>query len=230
MNQHGAQSRILVIEDDPDMGELLVRGLTGEGHRVDLVTNGVDALIAVQAEPAQLAVIDVMLPGMNGFEICRRLRATAGDMALLLLTARSSIDDRVFGLDAGANDYLTKPFAFAELNARVRALLRRDSQRGAKTVFAGRLRLDSLDLSAKIGERTIALSPKEFVLLRLLAMNLGELVTRTRILEEVWGSAHNIDKNIVDQYLSYLRRKLAQGDSRLRIVTVRGEGYLLEAD
>lgn len=219
---------MLIVEDDPEMGALLVRGLTDEGHQTTLVTNGVDALIAVQTEPPALAVIDVMLPGMNGFEVCRRLRESASDMALLLLTARSSVDDRVFGLDAGADDYVTKPFAFAELNARVRALLRRDSHSGMVTVSAGRLHLDSLDHSATAGENKIALSPKEFVLLRLLAMNRGELVSRNRILDEVWGGTEHIDTNIVDQYLSYIRRKLSQSDSGLRIVTVRGEGYILD--
>ncbi|MBB5631974.1 two-component system OmpR family response regulator [Cryobacterium mesophilum] len=219
---------ILVVEDDSEMGALLVRGLTEEGHRATLVSNGVDALVAAQEDPPALAVIDVMLPGMNGFEVCRRLRESAADVALLLLTARSSVEDRVFGLDAGADDYVTKPFAFAELNARVRALLRRDNHSGMVTVSIGSLNLDSLSQSATIGGKTIALSPKEFVLLRLLAMNPGQLVTRNRILTEVWGGTEHIDTNIVDQYLSYLRRKLSQSASGLRIATVRGEGYILD--
>lgn len=219
---------ILVVEDDSEMGALLVRGLTEEGHRATLVSNGVDALVAAQEDPPALAVIDVMLPGMNGFEVCRRLRESAADVALLLLTARSSVEDRVFGLDAGADDYVTKPFAFAELNARVRALLRRDNHSGMVTVSIGSLNLDSLSQSATIGGKSIALSPKEFVLLRLLAMNPGQLVTRNRILTEVWGGTEHIDTNIVDQYLSYLRRKLSQSASGLRIATVRGEGYILD--
>lgn len=212
------------------MGGLLVRGLEEEGHEVELVNNGVDALIAVQASRRKLAVIDVMLPGMNGFEVCRRLRETTPDIALLLLTARSGVEDRVFGLDAGADDYLTKPFAFAELNARVRALLRRDNHPDVMTVIAGRLRLDTLDLSATVNDVKIALSPKEFVVLRLLARNLGVLVTRRRILEEVWGATDFIDQNIVDQYVSYVRRKLSNHDTGIHLVTVRGEGYLLEVD
>lgn len=233
MARNGNSAHILVVEDDPEMGELLRRGLSADGYEVELVDNGVDALIAAAATPFAVAVADVMLPGMTGFELCRRLKASGTALAVLLLTARNSIDDRVFGLDSGADDYLTKPFAFAELSARIRALLRRDDPAGKLTVTVGRLQLDSLSMTATLGGRAIPLSPKEFVLLRLLAVNAGELVTRGRILDEVWGGAANIDNNIVDQYTSYLRRKLGLHDSGLHdpgvhITTVRGEGYLLE--
>ncbi len=212
------------------MGDLVVRGLTGEGHHVEYAENGVDALIAVQEEAPNLVIIDVMLPGMSGFEVCRRIRETNPDIGLLLLTARSGVEDRVFGLDAGADDYLTKPFAFAELNARVRALLRRDSNKDVMTVAAGPLRLDTRDLSATVNGGRVAFSPKEFVILRLLAEHLGAVVTRQQILEEAWGMTEFIDQNIVDQYVSYLRRKLGQNDAGLHLVTVRGKGYILELD
>lgn len=215
------------------MGELLRRGLQAEGYEVELVDNGVDALIACSAAPPvaapfAIAVVDVMLPGMTGFELCRRLKSTTESTSVLLLTARTSIDDRVFGLDSGADDYLTKPFAFAELSARLRALLRRPDPTSGLMVTAGSLLIDSLAQSVTLGGRVISLSPKEFALLRLLAINAGELVTRGRILDEVWGGAATIDNNIVDQYTSYLRRKLGPPEAGVQITTVRGEGYLLE--
>lgn len=228
MSHNGSSAHILVVEDDPEMGELLRRGLSADGYQVELVGNGVDALIAAAATPFAVAVADVMLPGMTGFELCRRLKASATPLAVLLLTARTSVDDRVFGLDSGADDYLTKPFAFAELSARIRALLRRDDPAGKLRVSVGRLQLDSLSMTAVLGGRAVPLSPKEFALLRLLAVNAGEVVTRGRILDEVWGGGATIDNNIVDQYTSYLRRKLGPHDSGVHITTVRGEGYLLE--
>lgn len=228
MAHNGSPARILVVEDDPEMGELLQRGFSAESYQVELVGNGVDALIAAAAAPSAVAVVDVMLPGMTGFELCRRLKSSESPPHVLILTARTSVDDRVFGLDSGADDYLTKPFAFAELSARVRALLRRNDPLGKVAVTVGRLRLDSLSMTVALDGRAIPLSPKEFVLLRLLATSAGELVTRARILDEVWGGGVNIDNNIVDQYTSYLRRKLRSHDTGLHISTVRGEGYRLE--
>lgn len=149
-------------------------------------------------------------------------------MPLLLLTARTAVEDRVFGLDAGADDYLTKPFAFVELSARVRALLRRDANADKLVVTVGALRIDSLAVAVTVLGHPLSMSPKEFALLRLLAGTVGEVVSRSRILEEVWGSTENIDPNIVDQYVSYLRRKLEPVLSGVRIVTKRGSGYLLE--
>ena len=220
--------KILIVEDDPQMGELIMRGLTAEGYETRVVDNGVDALIAVSTEEFALAAIDVMLPQMSGFEICRRIRQSGSSMPLLLLTARTAVEDRVFGLDAGADDYLTKPFAFVELSARVRALLRRDANADKLVVTVGALRIDSLAVSVTVSGHPLSMSPKEFALLRLLAATAGEVVSRSRILEEVWGSTENIDPNIVDQYVSYLRRKLEPVLSGVRIVTKRGSGYLLE--
>lgn len=220
--------RILIVEDDPEMGRLIERGLRAEGYDIVAVDNGVDALIAVSKEEFALAAIDVMLPQMSGFEICRHIRDSGSTMPVLLLTARDAVEDRVFGLDSGADDYLTKPFAFVELTARIRALLRRDANIGKLTISVGRIVLDSASLRVSAGERQFAMSPKEFALLRLLATKLDTTVSRVEILEEVWGSAENIDHNIVEQYVSYLRRKLDPLETGVRITTVRGAGYVLE--
>jgi two-component system OmpR family response regulator len=167
---------------------------------------------------------------MSGFEVCRRLRESGQSMPMLLLTARDGVEDRVFGLDSGADDYLTKPFAFVELSARIRALLRRDAANEKLTITVEGLRLDSIAMSVTAGSRQVSVSPKEFALLRLLASQSGEVLSRTRILEEVWGTAEHIDPNIVDQYVSYLRRKLDPAESGVRISTVRGAGYMLETN
>lgn len=220
--------RILIVEDDPEMGRLLERGLVAEGYDILVVDNGVDALMAVSRDGFSLAAIDVMLPRMSGFEVCRRIRESGSTIPVLLLTARATVEDRVFGLDSGADDYLTKPFAFAELAARIRALLRRDASGDKLTVTVGLLTLDSSTLRVSVGDKQVSLSPKEFALLRLLALQVGTTLGRVHILEEVWRSAENIDQNIVDQYISYLRRKLDPFETGVRISTVRGSGYLLE--
>jgi two-component system OmpR family response regulator len=219
---------LLVIEDDSEMRKLLERGLEAEGYDVRAIDNGVEALIAARDEVISGAVIDVMLPGMSGFEVCRRLRESEQSFPMLLLTARDSVEDRVFGLDSGADDYLTKPFDFAELSARMRALLRRNSGTDRMRISVGRLILDSEVLRVRKGETTIPTSPKEFALLRLLAADSGQSVSRTRILDTVWGGVDHIDPNIVDQYISYLRRKLEPEQCGFRIVTVRGSGYRIE--
>jgi two-component system OmpR family response regulator len=221
-------TRILVVEDDPEMGRLLDRGLTAEGYEVRLVGNGVEALIAVAEEHFALVAVDVMLPKMSGFEVCRRIRDSGHTLPLLLLTARDAVEDRVFGLDSGADDYLTKPFAFVELTARIRALLRREAGGDKLSLAIGALVLDSGTQRVTLGERQLSVSPKEFALLRLLGSNPGQTLSRTRILDEVWGTSEHIDPNIVEQYVSYLRRKLDPEVARVTIRTVRGTGYALE--
>ena len=223
-------TRILVVEDDPQMSGLVADGLREEGYDVTVVANGVDALIASGQEDFAAAAIDVMLPEMSGFEICRHLRARGSTLPVLLLTARDAVEDRVQGLDAGADDYLIKPFAFAELSARIRALVRRDSAAPRSTLRAGRLELDSATVRASVGGRPLPLSMKEFALLRFFATRAGETTTRDQILEEVWGTTHHIDRNVVDQYVGYLRRKLDPIDSGVRIATVRGVGYAFEVE
>jgi len=221
-------AEILVVEDDPEMGALVERGLVGEGHRVTLVTDGVAALVAAGAQAFDAAAVDVMLPEMSGFEVCRRLREMGQDLPVILVTARDAVDDRVLGLDAGADDYLTKPFAIAELNARLRAHLRRRTAGTATVVQAGRVRLDTVTVRATVGGRDLPLSVKEFSLLRFLAQGSPETRSRAEVLREVWGSAEHFDPTIVDQYVSYVRKKLQATGADVVIRTVRGVGYALD--
>ncbi|MBG6054863.1 two-component system OmpR family response regulator [Salinibacterium sp. CAN_S4] len=218
--------RILVVEDEPEMATLLARGLRGEGYAVDIADNGIDGITLANEEPYDIAVLDVMLPGMSGFELCRRLREQTNGMAILLLTARDAVDDRVRGLDAGADDYLTKPFEFAELAARLRALRRRDSI-GMSRLDVGGLQIDMTRHEITAGGKELRLSRTEFDLLRLLAENAPRVLPRAEIIDSIWGSASYIDPNIVDQYVSYVRRKLDTVQSPVSIVTARGVGFQL---
>ena len=220
--------RILVVEDDREMGALVADGLRADGYEVTLVGNGVDALIAVAHEQFAAAAIDVMLPEMTGFEICRHLRRLGSTLPVLLLTARDAVEDRVLGLDSGADDYLTKPFAFAEFSARIRALVRRDTVRPRPFLRVGSLELDAAAVRATVGGTAIPLSTKEFALLWLLASRAGDTLARPEILTEVWGTTQYIDPTIVDQYVRYLRKKLEPVDAGISLVTVRGRGYRLE--
>lgn len=221
-------THILVVEDDPQMGALVADGLREEGYEVTVVGNGVDALIASANEEFSAAAIDVMLPEMSGFEICRHLRARGSTLPVLLLTARDAVEDRVQGLDSGADDYLIKPFAFAEFSARIRALVRREAAAPKTALRVGDLELDSATVRASIAGRALSMSMKEFALLRFFAGRVGEPVTRDEILSEVWGTTKHIDRNVVDQYVGYLRRKLEPAGAGVRITTVRGTGYVLE--
>ncbi|PPG28162.1 response regulator transcription factor [Rathayibacter sp. AY2B9] len=218
---------VMVVEDDVEMGELIKRGLTGDGYDVALFSNGVDALNAARDADYAAAVLDVMLPGMSGFEICRHLRATGATLPVIMLTARDALQDRVFGLDAGADDYLAKPFHFEELSARLRAMIRREHLTNRAPVMIGNLRMDPYAHSATIDGAVLPLSPKEFGVLRALAARAGDFVPREEILLEVWGSADFVDHNIAEQYVSYLRRKLAAGGASVEILTRRGAGYRL---
>ena len=212
------------------MGALIERGLTGEGYDITLVTNGMDALIAAANGDYAAAAIDVMMPEMTGFEICRHLRQHGSTLPVLLITARDAIEDRVFGLDSGADDYLTKPFAFAEFSARIRALVRREASTPKPVLRLGTLALDTASVRASVQDTPLSLSTKEFSLLRYLVSRSGETVSRNDILQEVWGTTRHIDPTIVDQYVRYLRRKLDPVNAGVRIVTARGSGYSLVAD
>ena len=220
--------RILVVEDEPEMAALLARGLRGEGYAVDLAANGIEGITLATAEPYDIAVLDVMLPGMSGFELCRRLREQTIGIAILLLTARDAVDDRVRGLDSGADDYLTKPFEFAELAARLRALRRRDAI-GVSRLDIGGLQIDMTRHEITAGGKELRLSRTEFDLLRLLAENATRVLPRTEIIDSIWGSIAHIDPNIVDQYVSYVRKKLERVGSPVRIVNTRGVGFQLIA-
>ena len=211
------------------MGALIVRGLTGEGYDITLVTNGMEALIAAAGSEFAAAAIDVMMPEMTGFEVCRHLRQHGSTLPVLLITARDAVEDRVFGLDSGADDYLTKPFAFAEFSARIRALVRRDAATPKPVLRLGALSLDTASVRASVENRPLPLSTKEFSLLRYLVSRQGEVVSRNDILQEVWGTTRHIDPTIVDQYVRYLRRKLDPVNAEITITTVRGSGYSLTA-
>ena len=220
--------RILVAEDEPEMANLLGRGLRAEGYAVDLADNGIDAITLSTNTTYDLAILDVMLPGMSGFELCRRLREQTEGIAIILLTARDAVDDRIRGLDAGADDYLTKPFVFAELAARLRALMRRDAI-GVGRLEIGRLRIDLIRHEITCDGRELRLSRNEFDLLRLLAENMDRAVPRSEILDSLWGLTANIDANIVDQYVRYVRKKLEAVGAPLQIVNIRGVGFQLAA-
>ncbi len=219
---------ILVVEDERRLAQVVRRVLEEEGHTVDVAHDGEDGLAMAMDGSHDVIVLDVLLPGIDGFEICRRLRAGGVDTPVRLLTALDAVEDRVRGLDAGADDYLPKPFAFQELLARLRALGRRRVQGGEPD----RLKTDDLvlDLRRRRAERagkTIALSPKEFALLEFLLRNEGRVVTRSQILDHVWGYDYSPDSNLVDVYVTYLRRKVDRGHDRRLIRTVRGSGYAL---
>jgi two-component system OmpR family response regulator len=210
------------------MGQLLTNWLEGQGFVSELVDNGLDGLIAFTSGGYEAAAIDVMLPGMNGFEVCRRIRETGSTAPIVMITARDAVEDRVRGLDFGADDYIIKPFDFTELGARLRALFRRDAA-GQKTVVqVGNVTMDSMTTEVRVDGRRVTMSLKEFALLRLLAQNPGVTVSRDTMLRELWGSTEFIHPNIVEQYISFIRRKLDPAESGVRIRTVRGRGYFLE--
>jgi two-component system OmpR family response regulator len=219
--------RLLVVEDESRLALLLKRGLEEQGYAVDVSGDGAEALWLASETPYDTIVLDVMLPSLDGLELTRRLRAKRQWTPVLLLTARDAIDDRVSGLDAGADDYLVKPFSFAELVARVRALVRRSRVERPTVLQVGDLRLDPARRRAWRAEAELDLSPKEFALLELFLAHPGEVLTRGRILEHVWDFAHDPTSNVIDQYVAYLRRKIDRPFGRADLETVRGFGYRL---
>ena len=221
--------RVLVVDDEVEMAALLARGLIGEGYDVDVASDGIQAISLAGEQRYDLAVLDVTMPGMSGFELCRRLRDQVRGIGIILLTARDAVDDRVRGLDAGADDYLTKPFAFAELAARLRALRRREAHAPIEIEIGG-LAIDLASQRISVGDREARLSRTEFDLLRLLAEHPEEVLPRAEILETIWGSGSFIDSNIVDQYVSYLRKKLDAIEAPAKIITVRGVGFRLSTE
>jgi two-component system, OmpR family, response regulator len=209
------------------MARLLKRGLEEEGHAVDVGADGPEGFWLATENSYGLIVLDVMLPGFDGFELCRRLRAAGDWTPVLMLTARDAVDDRVRGLDAGADDYLVKPFSLLELSARLRALARRDDRARPVTLGNGDLRLDPAAKRAWRGETELQLSPKEFALLELFLRHVGSVLTRSQILDAAWDFAYVGSSNVVDQYVTYLRRKVDTPFGRHDIETVRGMGYRL---
>jgi two-component system, OmpR family, response regulator len=222
--------RALVVEDGAKMAALLRRGLQEEGFAVDVAANGEDGSWFGTENQYDVILLDVMLPDIDGFEVCRRLRAADRWAPILMLTARDGVQDRVAGLDAGADDYLTKPFSFDELFARVRALLRRGPSERPPILTVGDLTLDPATRRVSRGDEEIDLTPKEFALLELFLRHPGEALSRTRILEHVWDFAYDGDSNVVDVYVRYLREKVDRPFGRRSIETVRGVGYRIRED
>jgi two-component system OmpR family response regulator len=222
--------RVLVVEDQVKMASLIRRGLREEGLAADVAIKGEDALWMVEESEYDALVLDVMLPGIDGLETCRRLRERGLWVPILMLTARDAIEDRVEGLDRGADDYLTKPFAFAELLARLRALVRRGPVERPNELRVGDLRLDPAMRHVWRGDAEIHLSAKEFALLETFMRRPGHALTRERLLDHVWDYEYERRSNIVDVYVRYLREKLDRPFGTESIETVRGVGYRLRRE
>jgi DNA-binding response OmpR family regulator len=223
--------RILVAEDERKVASFIRQGLEEEGHAVEVAGDGETAVdLIVAGPPYDLVVLDVMLPRRDGFAVLRAMRGRGVRTPVLVLTARDSVADKVAGLDVGADDYLTKPFAFEEFLARVRALLRRGGDAGAPTLRVGDLSLDPARREVRRGERRIALTTREYALLEYFMRNPGRVLTRPLITEHVWGLDFDPESNVVDVYVGYLRRKIDGEGDRPLLRTVRGAGYSLKAD
>jgi len=216
-------SRILVVEDEPRIASFLQKGLRAEGHVTTVVDNGDDASAVARSQDFDLVLLDVGLPGKNGFAVLADLRKRGERLPVILLTARDTVPDRVNGLDAGADDYVTKPFSFEELRARIRVRLRESTDDAPTALVAGRVRLDLLSRTATVDERTEELTAQEFVLAEVLLRHPQQVLSREQLLSQVWGYDYDPGSNIVDVYVGYLRRKLGKGV----IETVRGVGYRL---
>jgi two-component system OmpR family response regulator len=219
--------RVLVVEDEVRTAALLRRGLSEAGYSVDIAVDGPDAVWRASEFSYDAVVLDVMLPGYDGIEVCRRLRSRGRWAPVLMLTARGDLAARVRGLDSGADDYLAKPFSFDELFARLRALIRRGTPERPAVVQCADLRLDPATRRVWRGHAELGLSPKEFALLELFLRHPGQVLTRTRILEHVWDYSYDGVSNVVDQYVGYLRRKIDRPFGVTQLETVRGVGYRL---
>jgi two-component system OmpR family response regulator len=222
--------RVLVVEDERRLADLLARGLREAGHDVDVRHTGSDGLFAATAGGYDSVVLDLMLPGLDGIAVCRALRRRGSTVPVLMLTARGAVPDRVAGLDAGADDYLPKPFSFDELLARLRALHRRVADAAAAELRAGDLRLDPARRCVTRGDTLIELSAREFDILALLMAHAGRCVTRYQILDDVWDAETDLRSNVIDVYIANLRNKVDKPFGRHAITTLRGVGYRLEPD
>ncbi len=221
--------RILLVEDDEAIARFLVKGLREDQHLVELVTDGASAEALASVDTFDAILLDLMLPGLDGFAVCRRLRAQGIDTPILIITARDAVADRVTGLDAGADDYLVKPFAYDELVARLRALTRRGRTRHLSAVLAyGPLEVHQEDHLAHAGGHVLDLTATEYRLLEYLVRRAETIVSRDQLSEHVWGGGHEHGSNVIDVYIGYLRRKLAAAGADGMIHTVRGLGYMLK--
>jgi two-component system, OmpR family, response regulator len=219
--------RVLVVEDEPKMAHLLRRGLTERGDVVEVAPTGEDALAMTALADFDLVLLDVMLPGLDGFEVCRRLRREHSTLPVLMLTARTSLPDRVRGLDLGADDYLAKPFSLEELLARIRAVTRRSPVARSPVLQVGDLTLDPAARQVRRGDVQVALSAKELALLETFMRRPGQVLTREQLLEHAWDAAYDNRSNVVDVYVGYLRAKVDRPFGRHSLETVRGIGYRL---
>ncbi|HEX5709097.1 MAG TPA: response regulator transcription factor [Pyrinomonadaceae bacterium] len=222
--------RILLVEDEPDAARILAKGLREESYAVDVAGDGERALELAFVNDYDLVILDVMLPRRNGFEVCRELRATGSAVPVLMLTARDAVEDRIAGLDTGADDYLTKPFDFDELLARVRALLRRGPALRPAVIRVSDLAVDTRARRVSRGGRDVELTAKEYALLEYLARRAGEVVSRTDIAEHVWDETYDPFSKVIEVFIQRLRRKVDGGRRPTLIRTRRGEGYMLAAE
>lgn len=222
--------RLLIVEDEKRLALALAKGLTAEGFAVDVVHDGTEGLHLATSADYDLVILDIMLPGMNGYRVCAALRAAGHETPVLMLTAKDGEYDEAEGLDTGADDYLSKPFSYVVLVARIRALLRRRTRGGARVLRVGDLVVDPGTHTCRRGDRDVPLTAKEFAVLEHLAVRAGEVVSKADILEHVWDFAYDGDPNIVEVYISTLRRKIDAPFGRRTILTVRGAGYRLAAD
>ncbi|HVB29264.1 MAG TPA: response regulator transcription factor [Terriglobia bacterium] len=217
--------RILVAEDDRPVASFLKKGLEAEHYAVDIVPDGQEALYMAEEYDYDLLLLDLVLPKMDGLQVLRQIRTLKKNLPVLVLTGRARVEDRVKGLDLGADDYMTKPFAFRELTARVRALLRRGNAPTVFTLQVEDLEMNLVERTVRRGERKIELTPKEFALLEYLIRNQGRAVSRPMIIEHVWNFTFDTMTNVVDVYINYLRKKVDEGFEQKLIHTVRGVGY-----
>lgn len=218
---------LLLVEDDLSLAGTVSRGLREASFEVDLATTGPDALRMASAGTYDAMVLDVRLPGMDGLEVCRRLRANEQRIPILMLTALDAVEQRIAGLDAGADDYLSKPFEFGELLARLRAIMRRQAEPAAATITVGDLVIDTRSTLVRRGQRPIALTAKEYAFLLYLARHAGRVVSRAELMSHVWDESRPTYTNVIDVYASRLRRKVDDGEATPLFTTLRGTGYLL---
>jgi heavy metal response regulator len=220
--------RILIVEDEKALANIIKKGLEEEGYAVDVAYNGEEGLFMAQNEPSDLVILDIMLPIIDGMTILRRIRKTGISTPVLMLTARDAITDKVSGLDSGADDYLTKPFHFEELLARIRVLLRRDSEAKTSVLRIGDLNIDMASHEVKRAEKEVLLSAREYALLELMAVNRNKVLSRTYISEHIYDYDFDLDSNVIDVFVNRIRNKIDRGYETKLIHTVRGAGYMLK--
>jgi len=220
--------RILVVEDEKKIADFVKRGLKEEGYAVDVAYDGENGLFLAKTNQYDLILLDLMLPKMDGLEVCRQLKKEACPAPIIMVTAKDTVEDKVTGLDSGADDYLTKPFAFEELLARMRAVLRKKESKAANLLKVDDLSLDLLSHKVSRGEKEVSLTAKEYALLEYLMRNAGSIVTRTMISEHVWDIDFDTFTNVIDVYINYLRNKIDSPHEKKLIRTIRGRGYTLK--